>query len=252
MPVMLVVDPTEAVHSELIVDTFERYFTTGQYTALGGAIAYPLLTHNTRMFAADDEEERSLWIERILQADDRFLAQHPESTLVRLLRRHAEQIGAGGHRSGWRRGRRRRPNARGWRGRSAAVSTTTALHSRPCWSSSTNSAPPMGSCWRGPRISSPSCRQCSPGTCTARARRLAASKWVRAVRRDRTVAGAERRVGHAGEPEQPGRAGDEDDDRGALSTALIALEDARREQERMTGRVEVSESEVAALRADRL
>ena len=36
MPVMLVVDPTEAVHSELIVDTFERYFTAGQYTALGG------------------------------------------------------------------------------------------------------------------------------------------------------------------------------------------------------------------------
>ena len=81
IPVMLVVDPTEAVHSELIVETFERYFTTGQYTALGGAIAYPLLTHNARMFAADDEEEQSLWIERILQADDRFLAQHPESTL---------------------------------------------------------------------------------------------------------------------------------------------------------------------------
>ena len=80
IPVMLVVDPTEAVHSELIVDTFHRYFVPDQVTALGGAIAYPLLTHNARMVAAD-EEARSEWIEHVLRADDRFLAAHPESTL---------------------------------------------------------------------------------------------------------------------------------------------------------------------------
>jgi SAM-dependent methyltransferase len=80
IPVMLVVDPTEAVHSELILETFHRYFVAGQCTPLGGAIAYPLLTHNTRMFEAD-EAARAPWMERILEADDRFLAEHRESTL---------------------------------------------------------------------------------------------------------------------------------------------------------------------------
>jgi hypothetical protein len=81
MPVMLVVDPTEAIHSELIVPTFERYFTPEQFTPLGGAIAYLLLTHNERFFAAEDGPERERWIEEILDADDRFLSEHPESTL---------------------------------------------------------------------------------------------------------------------------------------------------------------------------
>jgi SAM-dependent methyltransferase len=81
IPVMLVVDPTEAVHSELILETFRRYFTDDPVTLLGGAIAYPLLTHNARIFNTEDEAGRSEWIERILQVDDAFLAEHPESTL---------------------------------------------------------------------------------------------------------------------------------------------------------------------------
>jgi len=81
VPVMLVVDPTEAVHSELILETFRRYFTEDQVTALGGAIAYPLLTHNARIFTTEDEVGRSEAIERILQVDDAFLSEHPESTL---------------------------------------------------------------------------------------------------------------------------------------------------------------------------
>ena len=48
------------------------------------------------------------------------------------------------------------------------------------------------------------------------------------------------------------RAGGEYYDRGALSSALIALEDARQEQARVTARVEALESQVAALRADPL
>jgi len=81
MPVMLVADPTEAIHSELILETFHRYFSEGQFTALGGAIAYPLLTHNVRMFEATDDAEREKWITRIMEADDDFLTRHPESTL---------------------------------------------------------------------------------------------------------------------------------------------------------------------------
>jgi SAM-dependent methyltransferase len=81
MPVALVVDPTEAIHSELILSTFHRYFTEDEFTPLGGAVAYPLLTHNTRLFNAEDDELRAAWIERILQADDDFLGEHPDATL---------------------------------------------------------------------------------------------------------------------------------------------------------------------------
>ncbi len=155
-------------------------------------------------------------------------------------------------RSGWRRGRRRRPNARGRRGRSAAVSTTTAAHSRPCWSSSTNSAPPMGSCWRGPRSSSPSCRQCGPGTCTR-----GPGGWPPrngSARCAGTGPSPERSAasGAPGNRSNPAGPGMSTTTAAQLSTALIALEDARREQERMTARVEALESQVAALRADPL
>ena len=78
---MLIVDPTEAVHSELILETFHRYFSEAEYTALGGAIAYPLLTHNAQMWNAVDDVEQARWVHRILEADDLFLAEHPESTL---------------------------------------------------------------------------------------------------------------------------------------------------------------------------
>jgi SAM-dependent methyltransferase len=81
LPTMLVADPTEAIHSELIIETFHRYFTVGQFTPLGGAIAYPLLTHNTRMWDADDEGARSEWVDRILQEDDQFLRENPDSSL---------------------------------------------------------------------------------------------------------------------------------------------------------------------------
>ena len=81
IPAMMVVDPTEAVHSELIVRTFHRYFAEVQFTPLGGAIAYPLLTHNTRMSTSEDDATRSDWIEQILRVDDSFLREHPESTL---------------------------------------------------------------------------------------------------------------------------------------------------------------------------
>jgi SAM-dependent methyltransferase len=81
LPTMLIQDPTEAIHSELILETFRRYFSVRQCTPLGGAIAYPLLTHNAKMWEAADPDARSEWVARILEADDRFLADNPDSTL---------------------------------------------------------------------------------------------------------------------------------------------------------------------------
>lgn len=81
LPTMMLMDRTEAIHSELILETFHRYFTLRQFTPLGGAIAYPLLTHNARMFESTDHVERDEWVDRILEADDRFLQAHPDSSL---------------------------------------------------------------------------------------------------------------------------------------------------------------------------
>ena len=81
LPTMLAGDPTEAIHSELVLEVFRRYFIVDEYVPLGGAIAYPLLTHNEGLFAAGASEDRSLWIERVLRADEAFTAAQPDATL---------------------------------------------------------------------------------------------------------------------------------------------------------------------------
>jgi Methyltransferase domain len=81
VPIMVQVDPTEAVHSELIVETLHRYFHVERFVPLGGAIAYPILTHNERLFACGDEAEQAALVETVLRADEAFLAEYPDSTL---------------------------------------------------------------------------------------------------------------------------------------------------------------------------
>ena len=80
LPTMLVTDPSEAIHSELILETFDRYFTRTEFKAMGGAIAYPLLTHNPRAYTEDQDR----WLDefqRIIDADVRHLDEHPEDVL---------------------------------------------------------------------------------------------------------------------------------------------------------------------------
>ena len=79
--IMLQVDPTEAIHSELIVDTLHRYFHVDRFVPLGGAIAYPLLTHNDRLFECEDKAEQAAVVDTVLQADADFLSEYPDSTL---------------------------------------------------------------------------------------------------------------------------------------------------------------------------
>jgi SAM-dependent methyltransferase len=76
------IDPTEAVHSELIVETLQRYFHVSEYVPLGGALAYPLLTHNSQLFSANvDSHEREYWGQLVLDRDTEYLTQNPESSL---------------------------------------------------------------------------------------------------------------------------------------------------------------------------
>jgi SAM-dependent methyltransferase len=81
LPTMLATDPTEAIHAELIEETFRRYFTVDELVRLGGEIAYPLLTHNDAFWAQPDDEDRAAVVEQILDADAAYLAGHPATTL---------------------------------------------------------------------------------------------------------------------------------------------------------------------------
>jgi len=80
LPTMLVMDPTEAIHSELILEYTRRYFRIEQHQRVGGALAYLLLTMNRNFQAAPPEETRS-WIDYVMREDLRFLQRHPELSL---------------------------------------------------------------------------------------------------------------------------------------------------------------------------
>lgn len=75
LPTMLVTDPSEAVHSELILDTMERYFELRHLRHLGGPIAYELLNSNVGFF--DPEHDTSAEVERILAEDAAFTDADP-------------------------------------------------------------------------------------------------------------------------------------------------------------------------------
>jgi len=79
LPTMLATDPTEAIHSELIFSTFDRYFTLDEEIPLGGALAYPLLTHNAGIFA--DTFAAGPWIDMVVDADRAYCATHPDDGL---------------------------------------------------------------------------------------------------------------------------------------------------------------------------
>jgi len=78
-------DPTEAVHSELVVPTLRHYFEIDEFTPVGGAIAYPLLTHNPAFFAGDPGAHEE-WIALVMEEDARHLREHPEASLFAYVR----------------------------------------------------------------------------------------------------------------------------------------------------------------------
>lgn len=72
LPTMLVTDPSEAVHSELEIKTFRRYFKITEHKKFGGAIAYLLLTHNEKM-QGGKKREVSKWTKIILEKDEEYI-----------------------------------------------------------------------------------------------------------------------------------------------------------------------------------
>jgi SAM-dependent methyltransferase len=76
LPTMLGTDPTEAIHSELILPTMRRYFDLEHLRALGGGLAYPVLTFNQGLFARPAEESDPV-VQRVLAADEAYTDADP-------------------------------------------------------------------------------------------------------------------------------------------------------------------------------
>ncbi|KAG1665629.1 hypothetical protein FOA52_011460 [Chlamydomonas sp. UWO 241] len=74
MPTMLANDPSEAVHSELFNSTLRRYFDVIRWRSVGGAIAYPLITHNANIFSNRTVDDATLkrYVAMLLEIDFAF------------------------------------------------------------------------------------------------------------------------------------------------------------------------------------
>lgn len=75
LPTMLVNDPTEAIHSELIIETVSRYFDILERHDTGGGIGYELLTHNEAL-KDKDPCELDKQIEFVLSKDQIYTEQN--------------------------------------------------------------------------------------------------------------------------------------------------------------------------------
>lgn len=77
LPTMLVSDPTEAIHAELIMPVLRRYFEVEHFRALGGGVAYPVLTFNQAVFSHSADEVGPM-VEQVLAADEAWTDADPE------------------------------------------------------------------------------------------------------------------------------------------------------------------------------
>ena len=80
LPTMLVTDPTEAIHSDLVVPTIYKYFEVTHHARAGGAVAYPILTHNDAFWTLDPVERDRVAAE-VLAADFSYLQREPQSSM---------------------------------------------------------------------------------------------------------------------------------------------------------------------------
>jgi SAM-dependent methyltransferase len=69
---MLAGDPTEAIHSDLVVSHVDRYFSIDHLRPTGGALAYETLRLNPPFYVPGPEQAR--WLAVVLEADERYLA----------------------------------------------------------------------------------------------------------------------------------------------------------------------------------
>ncbi|HVL51772.1 MAG TPA: class I SAM-dependent methyltransferase [Actinomycetota bacterium] len=80
LPSMLSADPTEAIHSELILPVMERYFQVEYFRNLGGGLAYLLLTHNDALHSKPVNEVAG-YVDMVMQADAALTDADPATSL---------------------------------------------------------------------------------------------------------------------------------------------------------------------------
>ena len=81
LPTMLVSDPTEAIHAELIMPTLRRYFDIEHFRALGGGVAYSVLTFNKAIFSRPEAEVADA-VDQVLAADAAYTDADPEANTL--------------------------------------------------------------------------------------------------------------------------------------------------------------------------
>ncbi|MGD9129824.1 MAG: methyltransferase domain-containing protein, partial [Candidatus Woesebacteria bacterium] len=75
LPTMLISDPTEAIHSDLIIPTMKRYFKMIERHDTNGGLAYELLTHNSKLGKLK-ASSRKKYIKQILKKDARYTKEN--------------------------------------------------------------------------------------------------------------------------------------------------------------------------------
>lgn len=63
------VEPSEAIHSDLVVSTFKKYFDMVYERNMNGGIAYMLLWNNIEQFENSNDSEAQKWLEYLLEKD---------------------------------------------------------------------------------------------------------------------------------------------------------------------------------------
>ena len=74
------IEPTEAIHSDLVRPTFEKYFDVVYERNFNGGIAYQILWNNIEEFDKDKDESKK-WLEYLLENDHKFSSNGKVPTL---------------------------------------------------------------------------------------------------------------------------------------------------------------------------
>jgi ubiquinone/menaquinone biosynthesis C-methylase UbiE len=74
LPTMMVTDPTEAIHSGMIMEAVKKYFDFIHLKFVGGGVAYTLLSQNPKLDKLKTKEAEKI-IEKVLNIDHKYTKQ---------------------------------------------------------------------------------------------------------------------------------------------------------------------------------